>query len=150
MKQSDQKVAEIEVSYNPANSNKPIIKSSQEAVKVLRAFYANETIALQEAFKVMYLNRNNRVLGVYNLSTGGIDGTVADIRLVISVALKIAAVNIILCHNHPSGNLVPSTNDKLLTHKIREACKLFDIKLLDHIILNPEGLYSSMAENGDI
>ena len=148
MKQTKDKVAEIQISYLPAISSKPIITSAQGAYDQLTAFFPAETICLQERFVAMYLNRANRVLGVYELSKGGMTGTVVDIRLLLSVALKIAATGIILCHNHPSGNLQPSNSDRDITNKIREACKLFDINLLDHMIIVAGGTYFSFAEEG--
>ncbi|WP_306551061.1 JAB domain-containing protein [Daejeonella sp.] len=76
------------------------------------------------------------------LSKGGITGTIADVRLILSVALKTLASGLILAHNHPSGNLKPSEADKQITSKIRQAAKLLDIELLDHIIISSEGYYS--------
>lgn len=143
-----ERVAEIEVSYQPAISHKPKIVGSLDTYNILLPFFPKETIALQEKFVSMYLNRSNRVLGVYPLSLGGITGTVADIRLILSVALKTAATSIILAHNHPSGNLTPSGNDRDLTLNIKEACKFLDIKLIDHLILTPEGNYYSFADEG--
>jgi DNA repair protein RadC len=91
---------------------------------------------------VLYLNRANKVIGSYQLSKGGITGTIADVRLILSVALKTLASGLILAHNHPSGNLKPSEADKQITNKIRQAAKLLDIELLDHIIISSEGYYS--------
>ena len=99
----------------------------------------------------MYLNRANKVIGIYPLSVGGITGTVADIRLILSVALKAAATSIILIHNHPSGNLTPSRADEQLTQKINEAAKYMDMKVIDHLILSPdENAYYSFADEGII
>lgn len=148
MRTKSNSVAEISVSYKPAIANKPIITSSLDAFTEFLEFFPTNTIALQESFATMYLNRANRVLGIYPLSTGGITGTVADTRLILSVALKTAATNIMLCHNHPSGNLKPSRQDEELTIRIKEACRLFDIKLIDHLIISPERTYYSMAEEG--
>jgi DNA repair protein RadC len=136
------KVAEIEVSYKPTIGRKPMIKSSYDAYTELKAFYPDETIELQEQFVVMYLNRATRVLGIYPSSKGGITGTSVDIRLILSVALKTAATSIIISHNHPSGNLYPSIADKELTQKIKNAAKLLDITLLDHIIITKEDFLS--------
>jgi DNA repair protein RadC len=147
MKQTEQ-VAEIEISYRPAISNKPIIKSSLDTYNVIAPFFPANTIALQEKFVAMYLNRANRVLGVYELSNGGISGTVVDIRLLLSVALKTAASGIILCHNHPSGNLQPSAQDKEITQKIIAASKLLDITILDHMIVSLENTFYSFADEG--
>lgn len=87
-------------------------------------------------------------MGVYEASKGGITGTVVDVRLILSVALKSAATGIILAHNHPSGNLQPSENDKSITRKIEQACSLLDIKLLDHLIICPEKSFLSFADEG--
>lgn len=147
MKKMFNNVAEIEVVYKPAISDKPIISSSLDAYNVLVNFFPGETLSLQERFVAMYLNRSNRVIGVYHMSTGGITGTVVDVRLLLSVALKTAATGIILAHNHPSGNLKPSEADKEITNKIKAACKLMDIELLDHLIISPVGSYSFADES---
>jgi len=142
-------VAEITVSYRPAISNKPVIMKSLDAYRELKDFYPEELIHLQEMFVVMYLNNARRVLGIYRLSTGGITGVVADIRLIMGTALKVVASHIILSHNHPSGNLNPSRQDYELTYKIKEACRIMDIHLFDHIILSSiEGEYFSFADDG--
>lgn len=142
-------VAEITVSYRPAISRKPIISSSLDAYTELKDFFPEELLQLQEMFVVMYLNRANRVIGIYRLSTGGLTGTVADTRLILGTALKVAATAIILAHNHPSGNLRPSRADELLTAKIKEACKYMDINLSDHIIVSANtGEYFSFADEG--
>ena len=147
--ETHQKVAEIEVSYRPSISNKPIIKTSLDSYTELINFYSSETISLQEKFIAMYVNRCNRVIGVYELSKGGITWTVVDIRLLLSVALKTVATSIILSHNHPSGNLKPSKQDIDLTQKIKAAAELMDIKVMDHIILGTnEFSYYSFADEG--
>jgi DNA repair protein RadC len=120
----------------------PVISSSQDAYEELLKWFPEETISLQERFVTLYLNRANRVLGAYLASSGGITGTVADPRLIMTVALKTAAVGIILGHNHPSGNLKPSKTDELLTRKLQEAGHLLDIAILDHIVVSTEGYYS--------
>ncbi len=99
-----------------------------------------------EEFKVLLLNRANRVTGVYEASAGGITGTVADPRLILAVAIKSVSVSIILAHNHPSGNLKPSRADEELTAKIKEAGKYHEIKVLDHIIISSESYYSFADE----
>ena len=144
------KVAEIQISYTPAIANKPEIKSALDAYHVIKEFFPEEQISLCEMFVVAYLNRCNRVLGVYVASKGGITGTVADIRLILGTALKVAATGIILAHNHPSGNLTPSKADKDLTYKIKEAAQYLDIQVLDHLILAWENEYYSFADEGVI
>jgi DNA repair protein RadC len=87
------------------------------------------------------------VIGSYQLSKGGLTGTIADVRLILSVALKTLATGLILAHNHPSGNLKPSEADKQITSKIRQAAKLMDIEVLDHMILSSNG-YFSFTDDG--
>ena len=142
MKELTQSAAEIQVSYIPKKTLGNKISCSEDAYQLLKDFYPQETISLQERFVVAYLNRAHNVIGVYEASVGGLTETIADPRLIVSVALKIAATSIILSHNHPSGNLNPSNTDQELTNKIREACKYLDINVLDHIIITPKTFYS--------
>ena len=142
-------MAGIKISYTPAIADKPVIKSGLDAYVILKQFFSEDTIQLQESFLVMFLNKANRVLGVYPASVGGMTSTVVDLRLILSIALTTAATSLILSHNHPSGSLKPSKPDIELTHKIKEAAKLMDIALLDHIIVTSEhGQYLSMADEG--
>jgi len=140
-------VSEIQISYHPTKRKEVVISTSDDAYKELKKWYPEETISLQERFVVLYLNRANKMLGAFLASSGGITGTVADPRLIMSVALKTAAVGIVLAHNHPSGNLKPSRADELLTRKIQEACLFLDIQLVDHLILCSTG-YLSLADEG--
>ena len=148
MKQQITQVAEISVSYRPAIANKPIIKSPFEAYVVLREFFSDDTIQLNEQFMVLYLNKRNRVLGVYPAFVGGITSTVVDLRLILSIALTTLATSIVLCHNHPSGALKPSKEDIDITHRIKEAAKYLDIVVQDHIIITFEQKYFSFADEG--
>jgi DNA repair protein RadC len=104
-------------------------------------------VELRECFYALYLNRANKVLGYILVSIGGISGTTVDPRSIFQTALKANACSVILCHNHPSGNSDPSDADNNITRKIKEAGDILEIKLLDHIILLPEG-YTSMADDG--
>ena len=149
MKKQTTQVAEISVSYRPAIANKPIIKSPLDAYVVLREFFSDDTIQLNERFMVMYLNKANRVLGVYPASVGGLTSTVVDLRLILSIALKILSPVLIICHNHPSGSLKPSQPDIELTQKIKQAANHLDITVHDHIIISGErGKYFSFADDG--
>lgn len=143
-----QKVAEVELVYrsNVKASERPVIKSSKDAADLLMHLWNENKIDLVEQFKVLLLNRANRVLGVVDISSGGITGTVADPRLIFVAALKANAVGIIISHNHPSCNLKPSRADEELTQKIKNAGKFLDISLLDHIIVSSEGYYSFADE----
>lgn len=99
-----------------------------------------------EVFAVMFLNRANKVNHFEIISTGGITGTVADPRIILRKALEHDAVNIILCHNHPSGSLKPSRADEQITAKIKEAARLLDLNVLDHLIVSESGYYSFADE----
>jgi DNA repair protein RadC len=101
----------------------------------------------REVFAVIFLNRANRVNHFEIISEGGITATIADPRVILRKALEEDAVNIILCHNHPSGSLKPSKADQNLTRKIKEAACLLDINVIDHIIVSEDG-YFSFADDG--
>jgi DNA repair protein RadC len=98
---------------------------------------------------LILLNRNNATLGWYKVSQGGISGTICDPKIIFTVALQTGASSIILAHNHPSGNLTPSQSDINLTKKIKEAGKILDISVLDHLIVSSNG-YKSLADDGYI
>jgi len=142
-------LAEIKVSYSTNNIPKIKITKGEEAYRVLLEFWDKGTIELQEEFKVLLLNKANEVLGIYPLSIGGITAAIVDVRLIFSVALKCNATGIIICHNHPSGNLKPSVADINITKKIKECSTLLDITLIDHLIISKEGFYS-FINSGDL
>ncbi len=102
-----------------------------------------------EVFVALFLNRSHKIISYEILSKGGISGTVADPRIILKKTLDAGASSLIICHNHPSGNLQPSQQDDLLTQKIKSAALYFDIKLLDHIIVSEEGYYS-FADEGKL
>ncbi|MFD2586080.1 JAB domain-containing protein [Croceitalea marina] len=144
------KVNEIKVSYCEklgVIDSQPMTDSEQVA-KLLYDNWDGNTIGLQETFKVLLLNNANKVKGTYQASTGGIVGTVVDIRLLFAVVLKTASTNIILAHNHPTGTLKPSQADRQITKKIQKAAELFDIRVLDHLIIVPHGKYFSFSDSG--
>ena len=95
---------------------------------------------------VLYLDKANKVLGVHKHSSGTDAATIVSVKQVLAVGLKVNASGIILAHNHPSGNLCPSSQDIQLTSQMKEAAKLFDIQVLDHLIINAG--YYSMADEG--
>lgn len=142
------KVAEVELIYKSKvkASERPVIRSSYDTYNVLRQIWDQNKIEMLEEFKVLLLNRGNKVIGVYDVSSGGITGTVAAPRLILACAIKSLAVSIILSHNHPSGNLKPSRADEEITIKINEAAKYHDVKVLDHLIITVEGFYSFADE----
>lgn len=119
------------------------IRQSADAFRVLQPFLA---ILEHEEFWVLYLNNANRVLGSYQLSKGGLTGTLVDVRLLLRKALEMGAVAVILAHNHPSGNLRPSKADRQITRKIIKAAATMDVKVLDHLIVSDSEYYSFADE----
>lgn len=153
MKQSEF-VAEIQLKYIPTEINRRDygkIKSSKDAYDFIYSLYDPDTIGLKETFIVIFLNRASNIIG-YNIhSSGGIDGTVMDIRLIIATALKCAATSIIVAHNHPSGNLEPSVQDRKSTKSLSQALEIFNICLLDHLLITPnKEAYFSFTDKGEM
>lgn len=143
-------VSEITLSYStnvPAKS-RPTVSCSSDAFRIFHSAWDPAQIELQEAFKLILLNRANRVLGIVHLFTGGVAGTVVDPKLVFAAALKANASGIILAHNHPSGTLKPSRADKHLTRKLRQGGRILEINILDHLIITPYDGYYSFTDEG--
>jgi DNA repair protein RadC len=122
----------------------PKIKSSKDAYEILRHHVQDLNY---EEFWLLCLSRSGAVIAEHRIGEGGITGTVADPRKIFKLALDQMATGIIVCHNHPSGNLSPSEQDKDLTSKIRAAGKLLDINLMDHLIITQKQ-YFSFADEG--
>jgi DNA repair protein RadC len=122
----------------------PQIKSSKEVFDLMSPFLSDLP---HEEFWILFLNRSNKVINRMKLSQGGISGTVTDVRMVMKKAIEYLASGIIVCHNHPSGNLNPSESDSRITQKIKEAGNIMDIQLLDHLIISDKDYYS-FADNG--
>lgn len=141
-------VAEVQLVYKSKvkPSQRPRITSSKDAQRIFLSTWDDTKLELAEQFKVMLLNRAHKALGIFELSSGGISGTVADPRLIFAAALKGVASGIILAHNHPSGNLQPSQSDIDLTRKLKEAGRFLEIQVMDHVILTTEGYYSFADE----
>lgn len=144
------KAAEAKIVYTTLikNSERLKISTSETAYNLLKPFY-EEYMDFKESSYIVMLNRNNKVLGVTKISEGGVSGTVVDLKLIFQAALLGGAAGIILSHNHPSGNLKPSSADISLTKNAVEVGNLIDMPVLDHIILTSEGYYS-LADNGNI
>lgn len=123
--------------------DKTLIQSSGDIARFLQARLRD---LRHEVFAVIFLNRSNKINHFEIISEGGITGTVADPRIILKKALEEDAVNLILCHNHPSGSLHPSKVDEQLTSRIRDAARLMDITVLDHIIVSDGGYYSFADE----
>lgn len=122
------------------------ITRSEDSASYIRQFFTGD-IGIFESFFLMLLNRNNDVIGYVKISQGGINGTIVDPILVAKYAIDSLSKNVILAHNHPSGNLQPSPDDRQITEKIKDGLKLFDVKVLDHIILTEES-YLSFSDEG--
>ncbi|BDQ12148.1 RadC family protein [Sediminibacterium sp. TEGAF015] len=126
----------------------PIQQKQVSSSKDVAGYLQNTLQFLQrEVFAILLLNRANRIIHFEIVSEGGITGTVADPRIILKKALEYSATGIILCHNHPSGNLKPSHADEMLTKKIKNAASFLDILVTDHIIVSHEG-YFSFADEG--
>lgn len=141
-------LAEVKVVYRTKMRDKVKICNSKDAFRVLFALYDKDTIEYQEQFYLLLLNKGNIVLGWIKLSSGGTAGTVVDPKIIFALAIKTNATSIILCHNHPSGNLAPSQADTTLTTKIKEGAKLMDLELLDHLLVANGENYYSFADQG--
>jgi len=123
---------------------KPIIKSSTSVFNIMQPRIGNLT---HEEFWVLYLNNSNKIIHSKQLSKGGVTGTLVDIRILFKKAIELLATGIVVCHNHPSGKITPSDSDKKLTQKIKEAGRILDVKLLDHLIITEKNYYSFADEN---
>jgi DNA repair protein RadC len=142
---------EISVVYknNIKSSELISIKNSKDIETALRPVFNQFTLNYQEEFILLCLNRANKILAFFRVSKGGLTGTVADPRVILTAALNCGATNLVLSHNHPSGNNKPSKADEELTQKIKQAAALLDINVLDHLIITDEN-YFSFADEGII
>jgi DNA repair protein RadC len=121
-----------------------VIKSA-DAYDVIRKFFGDE-IEIYESFFILLLNRSNTCIGYAKISQGGCVGTVIDVKIITKYVIDSFAQSVILAHNHPSGNTTPSNADKLITEKIRNALRLFDCEVVDHLILTQDQYYSFSDE----
>ena len=139
--------AALEIGRRRASSGlyqKTTVRTSGDIATFLRA---NLKDLSHEVFMVIFLNKSNKIMNYKIISSGGLTGTVADPRMILKAALEVGATSVVLCHNHPSGNLKPSVADEMLTRKIKDGAALIDIRLMDHIIVSNEGYYS-FADDG--
>ena len=140
-------VAEIKVSYSTNQVDKIKLTNCAEVFEFILSKWDLDIIEFQEECKIILVNRANFALGIYELSKGGITGTVVDVRVILSVALKCNASGIILVHNHPSENLKASEADRKITRKLKESCDLLEISLIDHLIITRHSFFS-FAQDG--
>jgi DNA repair protein RadC len=151
MKSKPNRVAEVRLTYKTKvkPSDRIQIKQSKDAYNVFMEKWNPDTLEYVEEFKVILLNRSNKVLGIAPISIGGTAGTVTDVKIILQYALKTNASGIIICHNHPSGTISPSESDRKITQKIKDAAAIMDMQLLDHLIIIPgEITYYSFADEG--
>ena len=143
------KVSEVNLIYkNVVPSSQRIkITGSVSAFEILHQHWAEETIELKEEFKILLLNRANKVLGISLISSGGVSGTLVDPKLIFATALKANCSGIILAHNHPSGIAEPSSADRQITKRFTEAVALIDVRVLDHIVVG-DGECVAFSERG--
>lgn len=140
-------VSELLVSYSTHIVSAQKISNSRETYSLITNYWNLDTIEMLEEVKVILLNKANKVLGIFDLSKGGICSSIIDVKIVLSIALKTLASGIIIVHNHPSGNLTPSKADIDITQKLKSACDIMEILLLDHLIITKED-YFSFADDG--
>ncbi len=142
-------VTEVELIYRNKRSpnERPKIKTSTNAYDLLINAWDMNRIELLEEFKILLLDRNSSCLGISNVATGGVSACFVDPKIIFSTALKAKASALILAHNHPSGNLIPSSNDHDLTRKLKDGGRLLEISVLDHLIVTSQGYYS-IADEG--
>jgi DNA repair protein RadC len=130
------------------NFKKARITSPKDAADYARQFYLDDIVIYESSF-ILLLNQANETVGFAKISQGGVTGTVVDIKLILKYAIDNLASGIIFIHNHPTGNLRPSQNDIRTSNKLKSACELIDVKLIDSITISDEGYYS-MADEGII
>jgi len=139
-------IAEIELKYTPNKYSTVQILNAVDCVPIFRDVWNKDGLEYYEEFKIMYLNRANEILGIYHHSKGGLNAVFFDVRMIFQAALKANASSIIVAHNHPTGNLKPSTEDISMTKKIKEAGNILNITLLDSIILTKDNFCSMISE----
>ena len=141
-------IKRFELKSNQTDFPKIKISHSEGAAKFIKQFYSDD-IEIFESFFILLLNQANDTVGYAKISQGGIAGTTVDPAIVAKYAVESLAKGVILAHNHPSGNKQPSTQDIEITKRIRDGLKLFDITVLDHIIVTTES-YTSLSDEGYI
>ncbi len=145
-------ISEVKLTYQSKvkSSDRVKISNAQDAFIVFYDHWDHDVIEHIEEFKILLLNRANRILGMASLFKGGGSGTVIDQKVIYQYSLKANAHQIILAHNHPSGNLNPSEADISITRKIKEGAQLLNITLLDHLIISPDKFFYSFADEGEL
>jgi DNA repair protein RadC len=141
-------ISEYSLKYTKSEIQKTKVTTSESASNVIRKFYFDD-INIYESFFILLLNSQNNTTGFAKISQGGTAGTVVDIKIIAKYVVDSLSSAVIICHNHPSGNIKPSEADINITKKIKDALLLLDTSLTDHIILSENDFYS-FADNGDL
>ena len=149
MEQKKYELAEITISFSTKVKVKPKIRRSHDVYDLLKQIYDDEKVELREEFIVLYLTRAQEVLGFQRLAVGGATSVIVDIRHILATALKANAIGFILSHNHPSGSLSPSPEDRKLTRSLVKAAEFHELKVFDHVIYTRHGYYSFADESED-
>lgn len=139
------KMNRIELKMNKSIFEQRKVMKSEDAYDVIRKFFG-DNIDIYESFFILLLNRSNTCIGYAKISQGGCVGTIVDVKMIAKYVVYSFAQGVILAHNHPSGNTTPSTEDRVLTEKIRKALKVFDCEVLDHLVLTQNQYYSFQDE----
>lgn len=138
---------EVEIIYTgPQIKDSIKVQSSKDSHAVLKEYYDPKKIDYKEMFYVLLLNRANYCLGISKIAVGSTTGVIVNIKEIFQLALKMNASALIISHNHPSGNLMPSDSDNELTKKVKQAATFLELNLLDHIIVTSQGYYSYADE----
>lgn len=143
------KLPEIEIKVTLSKGEKIKIGNSQDAYNVFKDLFDPNTLVWSEEMILLAVNRNNEIYAWRRISSGGTTGTVCDPKVIFSILLNCGASAFILAHNHPSGSLVPSTQDISITKKLVNGGEILDINLLDHLIIGHDNYYS-MADNQEL
>jgi len=140
-------VAEIEISYKPIITDHTIISSLSQAYELIKQLWDMDKINLQEQFAALFFNQSKKIIGWKVLSTGNMTKCIVDVKLLVSLALHCMCTHVMIIHNHPSGNLKVSQPDESITLTIKDALKLIDVQLIDHLIIVENG-YLSFNDEG--
>lgn len=141
---------EVEIIYTgPQIKDSIKVQSSKDSFNVLKEYYDPKKIDYKEMFYVLLLNRSNYCLGISKIAVGSTTGVIVNIKEIFQLALKMNASGIIISHNHPSGNILPSDADNVLTKKVKQAATFLELSLIDHIIVTSAGYYS-YADEGEL
>ncbi|WP_413998721.1 JAB domain-containing protein [Flavobacterium sp. W1B] len=138
----------ISVSFDKVLKKSELIKitSANDAYQIFKRVFNADTFDWCEEVVMLCVNNSSKVVGFYKVSSGGMTGTVIDVRMIFTTALQCLATGIIIAHNHPSGTLQPSEADINITKKLKEAGQFLDIKVMDHLIITDENFFSFANE----